>query len=93
MKKLRTYLMRYWYLYLFGMICMLAAIVLDMITPQITRCIIDEVIVGGQMQLLMKFLMGVLGIGLARAVLQLSLIHIWCWWRLPFSVRDSGTSF
>ncbi|MFR7718745.1 MAG: ABC transporter ATP-binding protein [Lachnospiraceae bacterium] len=70
MKKLRTYLMRYWYLYLFGMICMIAAIVLDMITPQITRRIIDEVIVGGQMQLLMKFLMGVLGIGLARAVLQ-----------------------
>ena len=62
--------MRYWYLYLFGMICMIAAIVLDMITPQITRRIIDEVIVGGQMQLLMKFLMGVLGIGLARAVLQ-----------------------
>ena len=28
MKKLRTYLMRYWYLYLFGMICMIAAIVL-----------------------------------------------------------------
>ena len=70
MKKLRTYLMRYWYLYLFGMICMIAAIVLDMITPQITRRIIDEVIVGGQMQLLMKFLMGVLGIGLAGAVLQ-----------------------
>ena len=45
MKKLRTYLMRYWYLYLFGMICMIAAIVLDMITPQITRRIIDEVIV------------------------------------------------
>ena len=77
MKKLRTYLMRYWYLYLFGMICMIAAIVLDMITPQITRCIIDEVIVGGQMQLLMKFLMGVLGIGLARAVLQYAKEFTW----------------
>ena len=70
MKKLRTYLIRYWYLYLLGMVCMITAIALDMITPQITRRIIDEVIVGGQMQLLMKFLMGVLGIGLARAVLQ-----------------------
>ncbi|MDO5808202.1 MAG: ABC transporter ATP-binding protein [Lachnospiraceae bacterium] len=77
MKKLRTYLMRYWYLYLFGMICMIAAIVLDMITPQITRRIIDEVIVGGQMQLLMKFLMGVLGIGLARAVLQYAKEFTW----------------
>ncbi len=69
--------MRYWYLYLFGMICMIAAIVLDMITPQITRRIIDEVIVGGQMQLLMKFLMGVLGIGLARAVLQYAKEFTW----------------
>ena len=77
MKKMRTYLMRYWYLYLFGMICMIAAIVLDMITPQITRRIIDEVIVGGQMQLLMKFLMGVLGIGLARAVLQYAKEFTW----------------
>ena len=77
MKKLRTYLMRYWYLYLFGMICMIAAIVLDMITPQITRRIIDEVIVGGQRQLLMKFLMGVLGIGLARAVLQYAKEFTW----------------
>ena len=77
MKKLRTYLMRYWYLYLFGMICMIAAIVLDMITPQITRRIIDEVIVGGQMQLLMKFLMGVLGIGLSRAVLQYAKEFTW----------------
>ena len=77
MKKLRTYLMRYWYLYLFDMICMIAAIVLDMITPQITRRIIDEVIVGGQMQLLMKFLMGVLGIGLARAVLQYAKEFTW----------------
>ena len=77
MKKLRTYLMRYWYLYLFGMICMIAAIVLDMITPQITRRIIDEVIVGGQMQLLMQFLMGVLGIGLSRAVLQYAKEFTW----------------
>ena len=69
--------MRYWYLYLFGMICMIAAIVLDMITPQITRRIIDEVIVGGQMQLLMKFLMGVLGIGFARAVLQYAKEFTW----------------
>ena len=47
MKKLRVYMMRYWYLYLFGMVCMITAIVLDMITPQITRHIIDDVIVGG----------------------------------------------
>lgn len=56
MKKLKTYLMRYWYLYLFSMVCMVSAIALDMITPQITRHIIDDVIVGGQAELLMRFL-------------------------------------
>ena len=66
MKKLKTYLMRYWYLYLFSMVCMVSAIALDMITPQITRHIIDDVIVGGQAELLMRFLFGLLGIGGTR---------------------------
>ena len=40
MTKLKTHLMRYWYLYLFSMVCMVSAIALDMITPQITRMLI-----------------------------------------------------
>ena len=58
--------MRYWYLYLFSMVCMVSAIALDMITPQITRHIIDDVIVGGQAELLMRFLFGLLGIGVGQ---------------------------
>lgn len=69
MKKLKTYMVRYWHLYLLGTVCMVAAIGLDMMTPQITKRIIDDVIVGGQMNLLMRLLLGVLGIGFGRAVL------------------------
>ncbi len=70
MKKISTYMKRYGFLYLFGFVCMIAAIALDMIAPQITRSIIDDVIVGKQTQLLMRLLFGLLGIGLGRAVLQ-----------------------
>ncbi len=70
MKKLKTYMLHYWYLYLLGTVCMVSAIVLDMITPQITRRIIDEVIVGGKMELLMGLLAGILAIGFSRAILQ-----------------------
>lgn len=77
MKKLKTYMLRYWYLYLVGMVCMVGAIVLDMVTPQITRRIIDDVIVGGQMQLLTGLLAGVLGIGFGRAVLQYVKEFLW----------------
>ena len=60
--------MRYWYLYLFSMVCMISAIALDMITAQITRHIIDDVIVGGQAELLMRFLFGLLRYQVGRAI-------------------------
>ena len=69
--------MRYWYMYLFSMVCMVSAIALDMITPQITRHIIDDVIVGGQAELLMRFLFGLLGIGVGRAILQYAKEFTW----------------
>ena len=70
MKKLTTYMKRYWFLYLFGFAGMAISIWLDMMSPQITKRIIDDVIVGGQLQLLMRLLLGLLGIGLGRAVFQ-----------------------
>lgn len=60
----------YGFLYVFGLVCMFISILLDMMAPQITKSLIDDVIVGGQMQLLMKLLLGLLGIGLGRAVFQ-----------------------
>lgn len=70
MKKLSTYMKRYWFLYVFGFISMVISVGLDMMSPQITKRIIDDVIVGGQIQLLLRLLLGLLGIGLGRAIFQ-----------------------
>lgn len=70
MKSLTRYMKPYWKLYLFGFVSMLISIGLDMMAPQITKHIINDVIVGGQSKLLMKLLLGLLGIGLGRAVFQ-----------------------
>lgn len=47
---------KYWYLYLFTMICLVAGILMDMTVPQVTRRIIDDVIVGGNHSILMGLL-------------------------------------
>lgn len=47
---------KYWYLYLFTMICLVAGILMDMTVPQVTRRIIDDVIVGGDHSILMGLL-------------------------------------
>lgn len=70
MKNLLTYMKRYWFLYIFGFLGMVFSIGLDMMSPQITRRIIDDVIVGGRMELLMRLLGGLLIIGFGRAVFQ-----------------------
>lgn len=68
--KLRNYIARSWYMYLIALVAMICSIGLDMIYPFITRSLIDDVIVGGQTQLLMKLLFGLLSIGFGRAVFQ-----------------------
>ncbi len=70
MKKLGTYMKRYGPFYLLGFVCMVVSIILDMAAPQFIRHIIDDVIVGKNQELLMKFVLGLLGIGIGRAVLQ-----------------------
>ncbi len=61
---------RYAFLYLLGFVSMVIAIALDLMAPQITKHIIDDVIVGGQTWLLMELLVGLLIIALGRAVFQ-----------------------
>ena len=70
MKKLGTYMKRYGFLYLLGFAGMVISIALDMMAPQITRSIIDDVIVAGRVELLMRLLFGLLGIGIGRAIFQ-----------------------
>ena len=52
--KLSKYIARSWYLYLIALAAMLCSIGLDMVYPFITRSLIDDVIVGGQTELLMR---------------------------------------
>lgn len=70
MKNLGHYMKRYAFLYLLGFVSMVIAIALDLMAPQITKHIIDDVIVGGQTWLLMKLLAGLLIIALGRAIFQ-----------------------
>ena len=70
MKRLWPYIRRYWFLYGIAIASMVVSILLDALSPQITRRLIDQVIVGGETDLLMGLLLGLLGIGLGRAVFQ-----------------------
>ncbi len=70
MKNIWRYAKRYWPLYVIAVVSMVISILLDAAAPQITRRIIDDVIVGGQLGLLTRLLLGLLGIGLGRGVFQ-----------------------
>lgn len=68
MKKLHTYIGKHWIGYVFAILCMIAAIVLDMIYPMITESIIDDVILDGKTELLFGLLAGIVIVGVGRAI-------------------------
>ena len=68
MKKLHTYIGRYWYGYLFAVFCMVASIVLDMVYPMITEHIVDDVMIDGKAELLTGLLVGIALVGIGRSV-------------------------
>lgn len=68
MKKLYTYVGRYWYGYLFAIFSMVTAITLDMLYPKMTQQIVDDVILGGEMSLLTKLLVGIVIVGIGRCI-------------------------
>jgi len=68
--KISRYILKYWYAYLLGIIFIIIAVVLDLLSPQITRRIIDDVIVGGKTELLNRFLLIILMIGVGRCIFQ-----------------------
>lgn len=47
MKKLKSYVLPYWKSYIFAIVSLILAILLEMLTPQITRVIVNESFVGG----------------------------------------------
>ncbi len=70
MKKLSKYILKYWFVYLLGILCTVIAVSLDMLSPQVTKHIIDDVIIGGDINLLWKLLIIVLSIGIGRCIFQ-----------------------
>ena len=68
MEKILRYIGRYWYAYLFAVVCLVAAIALDMMSPVLTKRIVDDVILGGQAQLLGGLLAAIALIGVGRGV-------------------------
>lgn len=68
MKKLHTYIGKYWAGYMIAIGCMVAAIALDMIYPLIIQRMVDDVIKGGALELLKGLLIGIVVVGLGRCV-------------------------
>ncbi|WP_099468207.1 ABC transporter ATP-binding protein [Konateibacter massiliensis] len=68
MKKISSYVLDNWYFYLFAIICMVIQVSLDMLSPQITKRIIDDVIGNGQIGILTQLLMMIFLIGAGRCV-------------------------
>ena len=56
MRNLGKYVKKYGILYVVAIAAMVVSILLDAASPQITRHIIDDVIVGGRLELLMRLL-------------------------------------
>ena len=54
--------------YLLGFVSMVIAVYLDMVSPQLTKHIIDDVIVGGRIEILKYLLGGILIVGAGRCV-------------------------
>ncbi len=68
MKKNSYYLRKYWYTYVFAIAGLLLQVGSDMLSPQITRRIIDDVIGEGEVGILPYLLGGILLVAVGRAV-------------------------
>lgn len=70
MKKISKYITKYWYAYLLAIISTIIAVSLDMLTPQVTKRLIDNVIIGRDLGLLPTLLLIILIIGIGRCIFQ-----------------------
>lgn len=68
--KLGSYMKKYWLAYLFAILCLILSVGLDMLSPQVTKRIIDDVIGEGNLKLLTPLLITIFVIGIGRAVFQ-----------------------
>lgn len=70
MKKLSHYILEHKLAYFISILAMVGSISLDMLSPQLTRHIIDDVIIGGKMSKLQVLLIGLIVVGIGRCILQ-----------------------
>lgn len=70
MKKIRTYIWENKGAYFIAVAALLGAVTLDMMSPRLTKLVVDDVIVGGKMSELKYLLLGFLGIGVGRCIFQ-----------------------
>ena len=68
MKKLSHYILQHFWGYLLGVLCLIVGVALDMLSPQLTKRIIDDVITNGNLPLLKYLLFGILCVGLGRCI-------------------------
>lgn len=68
MKEIRSYILRYWHWYTVAILFMVIQVSLDMLFPQITKRIIDDVIGKGESDLLMPLLAIIFLVGAGRCV-------------------------
>lgn len=70
MKKISKYMGRYWYGYLFAVVCIVLTVILNMIYPKFTQSLVDDVIVGGDYTYCILLLLAIGGCGIGRFILQ-----------------------
>ncbi|MBP5198488.1 MAG: ABC transporter ATP-binding protein [Lachnospiraceae bacterium] len=67
MKKISSYIKEHLFAYSIAVICLLIGVTLDMLSPILTKNIIDRCILGNEIELLPKILIGILIIGFGKA--------------------------
>lgn len=70
MKKITTYIWEHKFAYGFVLLSMIISVSLDMLSPQLTKHIVDDVILGGDLAKLTPLLLGILGVGVGRCIFQ-----------------------
>lgn len=70
MKKVSSYIWEYKIPYLCAIVALLIAVSLDMLSPRLTKHVVDDVIIGGNRGELKYLLLGFLGIGVGRCIFQ-----------------------
>ena len=68
MKKISRYILKHIRGYLLAVLCLIIGVGLDMLSPQLTMHIVDDVIIGGNLALLKYLLGGILSVGIGRCI-------------------------